>query len=504
MIKGVTCTRDQMINTIIHLVDVMDIKKIEGWEDINFTKIETIRNQTDLLTEELVVLVGLLEGMFEKKQSQTQIEVSYLNNLEDEKVKKLIDFQKEAIEEWRYHIPDHVKSFVSKWPILPLEQLKIEVRELLDKEKEINLKEELEDFLGILQDLQWIEAGKSIDKEAIYPLQEKWRYQIPEHVKMFVSEWSILPPAQLEIEVRNLLNKAKGITLQVELEDFLEFLEDLQWVDEESFDPFVILSKYKNGRIKNKEAASILQAEEYWRKMIPSILKNRIKDWNTAEIQIVYDQAKSFIEIDRNTILPFVVELSQIIFDEREDDEDSELVEVESIDGIADSIRSLVEMIILPHLEVLDIIQQRGGNITFANIWNKPFTEKLKEEVKNRDGWKCVICESETNLHVHHKIPRNKGGIHHPDNLVTLCASCHGVIETADINKAFKKCLANYKKSKYGKIKPQVLSMDKKLLQEEVEKSLDDILFQLNQKDEHVLMEDVLGVMQRLEILFYG
>lgn len=145
----------------------------------------------------------------------------------------------------------------------------------------------------------------------------------------------------------------------------------------------------------------------------------------------------------------------------------------------------------------------RGGKIIFSNLWNKPFTEELKKEVKDRDGWKCVICESETDLHVRHKIPRDKGGIHHKANLVTLCASCHGAVETADIQHAFKKCLANYKKKKFSHISRQSLSQDKKLLQDEVEQSLDALLFELNNKEEYKLMEDVLGIMQRLEIIFY-
>lgn len=85
----------------------------------------------------------------------------------------------------------------------------------------------------------------------------------------------------------------------------------------------------------------------------------------------------------------------------------------------------------------------------------------------------------------------------------TLCASCHGAIETADIKLAFKKCLANYKKKKYSHISRQSLSQDKKLLKEEVENGLDSLLFELNNKEEHKLVEDLIGIMNRLDIIFY-
>ncbi|MGR5911350.1 HNH endonuclease [Bacillus cereus] len=56
----------------------------------------------------------------------------------------------------------------------------------------------------------------------------------------------------------------------------------------------------------------------------------------------------------------------------------------------------------------------------YGDLWNVPFKESLKVEVKDRDDWKCVIA-CETDLHVHHKIPRKLGAYYHKDNLVTLC-----------------------------------------------------------------------------------
>lgn len=99
---------------------------------------------------------------------------------------------------------------------------------------------------------------------------------------------------------------------------------------------------------------------------------------------------------------------------------------------------------------------------------------------------------------MHHKIPRNLEGIHHKDNLVTLCASCHGAVETADIQYAFNKCRVNYKKNKISKNIYEEVSKDKQLSKEEVETMLDKLLVELNNKEEFKLMNDVGGIIKRL------
>ncbi|MBD8522739.1 HNH endonuclease [Lysinibacillus fusiformis] len=61
-------------------------------------------------------------------------------------------------------------------------------------------------------------------------------------------------------------------------------------------------------------------------------------------------------------------------------------------------------------------------------------SEILDEEVRERDQHKCVVCDSEININVHYKIPRELRGEEHVDNLVTLCTSCHEAIKTVDKN----------------------------------------------------------------------
>ena len=49
----------------------------------------------------------------------------------------------------------------------------------------------------------------------------------------------------------------------------------------------------------------------------------------------------------------------------------------------------------------------------------------LHRAVLERDGWRCQLCGSITNLNVHHQVFRSRGGTDSQDNLVTLCAFCH-------------------------------------------------------------------------------
>lgn len=70
--------------------------------------------------------------------------------------------------------------------------------------------------------------------------------------------------------------------------------------------------------------------------------------------------------------------------------------------------------------------------------------------VLDRDHNKCQICNSRNNLHIHHIVKRRNGGDHNPDNLVTLCASCHRHIEIGDIDYAMDKCFENAKRNYFN------------------------------------------------------
>lgn len=64
-----------------------------------------------------------------------------------------------------------------------------------------------------------------------------------------------------------------------------------------------------------------------------------------------------------------------------------------------------------------------GGSSTIPYPFG--FNKPLKESIKNRDGFKCGVCEKETQKLAIHHIDYEKNNISF-DNLISLCYSCHG------------------------------------------------------------------------------
>lgn len=54
-------------------------------------------------------------------------------------------------------------------------------------------------------------------------------------------------------------------------------------------------------------------------------------------------------------------------------------------------------------------------------------TQKVKQQVWERDGGRCIICGSRQAMPNAHYIPRSQGGLGIPENVVTLCTmgGCH-------------------------------------------------------------------------------
>jgi 5-methylcytosine-specific restriction endonuclease McrA len=50
----------------------------------------------------------------------------------------------------------------------------------------------------------------------------------------------------------------------------------------------------------------------------------------------------------------------------------------------------------------------------------------LRNQVLKRDGWRCQDCGAMKDLQVHHIKRRSQLGGDVAQNLITLCASCHG------------------------------------------------------------------------------
>jgi len=63
-----------------------------------------------------------------------------------------------------------------------------------------------------------------------------------------------------------------------------------------------------------------------------------------------------------------------------------------------------------------------------TNPYWAPAWRQLSAAVTARDG-ACVQCGSTRDLHAHHDVGRAEGGPDAPENLITLCAACHGRLE---------------------------------------------------------------------------
>jgi 5-methylcytosine-specific restriction endonuclease McrA len=51
--------------------------------------------------------------------------------------------------------------------------------------------------------------------------------------------------------------------------------------------------------------------------------------------------------------------------------------------------------------------------------------EDLRQQVLQRDSWRCQSCGTMSNLEVHHKQFRSHSGDDSEANLITLCSVCH-------------------------------------------------------------------------------
>ena len=65
------------------------------------------------------------------------------------------------------------------------------------------------------------------------------------------------------------------------------------------------------------------------------------------------------------------------------------------------------------------------------SLYSTPAWRTLRQQILERDNHLCTKCGTTECLEVHHKIPLRFGGQNTPDNLITLCASCHRIVEHA-------------------------------------------------------------------------
>lgn len=69
---------------------------------------------------------------------------------------------------------------------------------------------------------------------------------------------------------------------------------------------------------------------------------------------------------------------------------------------------------------------QRPKNPSESGPYLKsPEWQARRRETLTRDGFQCLSCGARSNLHIHH-LSYARYRHEHPDDLVTLCAGCHG------------------------------------------------------------------------------
>lgn len=74
--------------------------------------------------------------------------------------------------------------------------------------------------------------------------------------------------------------------------------------------------------------------------------------------------------------------------------------------------------------------QKRDRPQDAQKFYSLPFWHKLRKECFERDGYECKRCgTTEKILHAHHIISRRAHGPDVLSNLISLCVSCHSIVE---------------------------------------------------------------------------
>jgi len=76
--------------------------------------------------------------------------------------------------------------------------------------------------------------------------------------------------------------------------------------------------------------------------------------------------------------------------------------------------------------DIMIRLLEQSGRLYKPIPYRSPLWQEIARQVKIRDGWRCQKCGTSKTLDVHHRRKISEGGTNHPNNLITLCRSCHG------------------------------------------------------------------------------
>jgi HNH endonuclease len=57
-----------------------------------------------------------------------------------------------------------------------------------------------------------------------------------------------------------------------------------------------------------------------------------------------------------------------------------------------------------------------------------PISDSLRRRILARDGYRCRVCDSRDQLHVHHIVWRSKHGLNAWANCMAACTDCHTLV----------------------------------------------------------------------------
>ncbi|WP_280771832.1 HNH endonuclease [Salipaludibacillus daqingensis] len=451
-----------IIKEILHLVKLNEIKSVPGFEDVPLY-LNKPEDLSHLSTNELKVLLEII--------NKDAVKMSHENEISDTIQHKIMN-----------KIKNMEINYIPNFQELNFKSIIIQDLEpYTEKELEI-----------LLRELNFYETTSVVIDQIMF----------------LVNKMDLIELPQLAINFNEITDEEmRYVNTADDREFILKTLKDLYEErckeGKDIINPLEVIEKYRDGAIKKTEKKT---QNNIWRKNIPNNIKKHISGWQSDSLEVFYEKTKDFMNnysgYNIEEIRTYVCDLSELVFEEEHEVVEEFISDEQDTDTVSSIILRLVEMIILPHQEVLDRIEEKGGQVLFSDIWNQSFNESLKTEVKDRDNWTCVICDSDKGLHVHHKIPRKYGGVNHKDNLVTLCDQCHPAIETANIKHAYSKCVANYwRNCSKNIIKPVPENKDQ--LKKDVQNNLDSLVVTLSNRNENKLVEDVIDIMKDLDEIFY-
>lgn len=74
---------------------------------------------------------------------------------------------------------------------------------------------------------------------------------------------------------------------------------------------------------------------------------------------------------------------------------------------------------------------------------------KVRQEVLERDGHRCIICGSNNSLQIAHYISRARLGLGTPQNLAVMCQRCHFEYDNGKLHNEIKNAFKGHLKANY-------------------------------------------------------